>query len=36
MQHVSKLSYPVARAFLGALFFISGIYKIIGFSGVAG
>jgi len=36
MQNVSKLSYPLARAFLGALFFISGIYKIIGFAYVAG
>lgn len=36
MNNFSKLSYPLARAFLGALFFISGIYKIIGFSYVAG
>lgn len=36
MNNFSKLSYPIARAFLGALFFISGIYKIIGFSYVAG
>ena len=36
MQNVSKLSYPLARAFLGALFFISGITKIIGFGYVAG
>jgi len=36
MQNYSKLFYPVGRAFLGALFLISGIYKIIGFSGVAG
>ncbi|MFC3106388.1 DoxX family protein [Undibacterium arcticum] len=36
MQNVSKLSYPLGRAFLGALFFISGIYKIIGFAYVAG
>ena len=36
MNNFSKLSYPIARAFLGALFFISGIYKIIGFGYVAG
>ena len=36
MNNFSKLSYPIARAFLGVLFFISGIYKIIGFSYVAG
>jgi putative oxidoreductase len=36
MQNASKLSYPFARAFLGALFFISGINKIIGFGYVAG
>jgi len=36
MQNTSKLSYPAGRAFLGALFFISGINKILGFSYVAG
>lgn len=36
MQNVSKVVYPVGRAFLGALFFISGINKILGFSYVAG
>jgi putative oxidoreductase len=36
MQNYSKLFYPVGRAFVGTLFLISGIYKIIGFSGVAG
>jgi putative oxidoreductase len=36
MQNVSKVTYPIGRAFLGALFFISGIYKILGFAGVAG
>lgn len=36
MQNISKAIYPIGRAFLGALFFISGIYKILGFSGVAG
>lgn len=36
MQTSSKFIYPVGRAFIGALFFISGIYKILGFSYVAG
>jgi putative oxidoreductase len=36
MQSVSKLFYPIGRAFVGALFFISGITKIMGFSYVAG
>jgi len=36
MQNTSKLSYPAGRAFLGALFFISGINKILAFSYVAG
>jgi putative oxidoreductase len=36
MQNVTKLFYPAGRAFLGALFFISGINKILGFSYVAG
>jgi putative oxidoreductase len=36
MQNVSKLYYPIGRALLGALFFISGIAKITGFSYVAG
>ena len=36
MQNLSKLLYPAGRAFLGALFFISGINKILGFSYVAG
>lgn len=35
-MQASKVSYPVARAFLGALFLISGAFKIAGFSGVAG
>jgi putative oxidoreductase len=35
MQNATKLFYPVGRAFLGALFFISGIYKVLGFSYVA-
>jgi putative oxidoreductase len=36
MQNVSKLFYPAGRALLGALFFISGINKVLGFSYVAG
>ena len=36
MNNFSKYFYPIARAFLGALFLISGIYKIIGFGYVAG
>lgn len=36
MQNVSKLFYPAGRAFLGVLFFISGVNKILAFSYVAG
>lgn len=36
MNTLSKLSFPVGRAFLGALFLISGLFKIVGFAGVAG
>ena len=36
MQNITNLSYPVGRAFLGALFFVSGVTKIFGFSYVAG
>jgi putative oxidoreductase len=36
MQNVSKVIYPVGRALLGALFFISGVNKIFAFSYVAG
>jgi putative oxidoreductase len=36
MQTSSKYSYPIGRAFIGALFLISGIYKILGFAGMAG
>lgn len=36
MQNGSNLLYPAGRALLGALFFISGINKIIGFAYVAG
>lgn len=35
MQNVSNLYYPAGRAFLGALFFISGVNKILHFSQVA-
>lgn len=34
-MQASKVSYPLARAFLGALFLISGAFKIADFSGVA-
>jgi putative oxidoreductase len=36
MNILSKISFPVGRAFIGALFLISGVFKIIGFAGVAG
>jgi putative oxidoreductase len=36
MQNLSKVIYPVGRALLGALFFISGVNKILAFSYVAG
>lgn len=36
MSTVTKSLYPVGRAFLGALFLISGLFKIVGFAGVAG
>src|SRR3954468_20035313 len=36
MQNQSNLIYPAGRALLGALFFISGINKILAFSYVAG
>ena len=36
MQSSFKLTYPLGRAFLGLLFLISGAFKIVGFSGVAG
>lgn len=36
MKNASNLFYPAGRAFLGALFFISGLGKIAGFAGVAG
>jgi len=36
MNTLSKLSFPVGRAFLGALFLVSGLFKIVGFAGVAG
>jgi putative oxidoreductase len=36
MQSSSKISYPIGRAFIGALFLISGVFKIMGFAGMAG
>ncbi len=36
MSTITKSLYPVGRAFLGALFLISGLFKIVGFAGVAG
>ena len=36
MENALKLAYPAGRAALGALFFISGMFKIVGFAGVAG
>jgi putative oxidoreductase len=36
MNTFSRISFPVGRAFLGALFLISGLFKIVGFAGVAG
>ena len=36
MENTLKLAYPAGRAALGALFLISGIFKIIGFAGVVG
>lgn len=36
MSTFTKSLYPVGRAFLGALFLVSGLFKIIGFAGVAG
>jgi putative oxidoreductase len=36
MQASSKFIYPAGRALIGVLFFVSGIYKIMGFSQVAG
>jgi putative oxidoreductase len=35
-MQTSKIAYPAGRAFIGVLFLISGIYKILGFSAVAG
>jgi hypothetical protein len=31
MQASSKFIYPAGRALIGVLFFVSGIYKIMGF-----
>ena len=36
MNTVAKSLYPLGRAFLGALFLVSGLFKVIGFAGVAG
>jgi putative oxidoreductase len=36
MTTANDLLLRIARVALGALFFISGIYKIVGFAGVAG
>jgi putative oxidoreductase len=36
MNNVSNPFYPIARAFIGVLFVVSGINKILGFSYVAG
>lgn len=36
MNNVSNSFYPIGRALLGALFFVSGINKILAFSYVAG
>jgi putative oxidoreductase len=35
MNALSRYSFPIGRAFLGALFLISGLFKIVGFAGVA-
>ena len=36
MNILTKIRYPVARASLGAIFFILGLTKIFSFAGVAG
>ena len=36
MNALNKIRYPLARVSLGAIFFILGITKILGFAGVAG
>lgn len=36
MSTFSRISFPVGRAFLGALFLFSGLLKIAGFASVAG
>ena len=36
MNILNKIRYPVARASLGAIFFILGLSKIFSFAGVAG
>lgn len=36
MNALNKIRYPLARASLGAIFFVLGLTKIFGFAGVAG
>jgi putative oxidoreductase len=36
MNALNKIRYPIARASLGAIFFIMGLTKIFSFAGVAG
>jgi putative oxidoreductase len=36
MDATKKLTAPIGTAALGVLFFVSGVFKIMGFSGVAG
>jgi putative oxidoreductase len=36
MNAISKSLFPTGRALLGVLFVISGLFKIVGFAGVAG
>jgi putative oxidoreductase len=36
MENASKFIYPAGRTALGVLFFVSGLFKIVGFAGVAG
>lgn len=36
MENASKFIYPAGRTALGVLFFVSGLFKVFGFAGVAG
>jgi uncharacterized membrane protein YphA (DoxX/SURF4 family) len=36
MESTQQLITPIARAALGVLFLVSGVFKIMGFAGVAG